>query len=109
MSAAATAPLLKDSSPRPRPTVSLGAVGLWLAPQILALLAAGLRVPFSARFPSPEEDLAMHEMLVVQMIASALLFPMLMQCFTTGFLVIAAAPVMMVFAGLLAAVGTAAT
>lgn len=98
---AASSPLLA-ASPRPRPTVSFWAVVAWLAIQVLALLAAVFRIPFSARFPAPEEHLAMHEMLVAQLVASALLFPLLMPCFSTTFLVIAVAPVMMLLAGLLA-------
>jgi len=94
---------LVPNSARPRPTVAFWALFTWLSLQAIALLAAALRVPFSARFPAPEEQLAMHEMLTVQLIASALLFPILMQCFSTGALVIASAPVMMLLAGLLGA------
>lgn len=103
MSASDTSPLLTNNNlARSRPTVAFWAVFAWLAIQVLALLAAGFRVPLSARFPSPEEHLAMHEMLIAQMVGSALLFPILMQCFSTAVLVIAAAPVMMLLAGLLA-------
>jgi hypothetical protein len=100
MSAAST-PLFASST-RPRPTVAFWAVFAWLGIQMLALLAAACRIPFSAHFPAPEEHLAMHEMLVAQMIGSALLFPLLMPCFSTAFMVIAIAPVMMLLAGLLA-------
>lgn len=93
---------LLANSPRPRPAVAFWAVFTWLAVQVFALLAAACRIPFSARFPAPEEHLAMHEMLLVQLAGSALLFPLLMPCFSTAFLVIAIAPVMMLLAGLLA-------
>lgn len=94
---------------RPRPKVAFWAVFTWLAIQALALIAAAMRIPFSARFPSPEEHLALYELAVAQMVGSALLFPILMQCFSTAMLVIASAPVMVLFAGLLAEVGQAST
>jgi hypothetical protein len=75
----------------------------WLTLQMLALLAAVFRVPFSARFPALGEQLAIHEMLVVQMAASALLFPCLFRTWATGVVVIAATPVMVQLAGVLAA------
>ena len=105
MSASLSTPLLTIKQPRLRPTVAFWAVFAWLAVQGLTLMAAGFRVPFSARFPAPEEQLAMHEMLVAQMVGSALLFPVLMPCFSTAMLVIAAAPIMMLLAGLLASAG----
>lgn len=75
----------------------------WLAVQMLALLAAALRVSFSARFPMPAERLAMHEMLVVQTVASAMLFPILFRGLASTILVIASAPLMALFAAALAA------
>src|SRR5687768_10229078 len=78
--------------------VHVGPVAAWLALQMVALLLAGFRVPLSARFPSPEEHVALHEMLVVQTIASALLFPVLFPTFATGVLVVATTPVMILLA-----------
>jgi hypothetical protein len=69
---------------------------------MLSLLAAGFRIPFSARFPAPEEQLAIHEMLVLQTIASALLFPVLFPSFSTGLAVVAATPMMLVLSAILA-------
>ncbi|MDB5323492.1 MAG: hypothetical protein JWN40_5123 [Phycisphaerales bacterium] len=70
---------------------------------MLALLAAGFRVPFSARFVVPEEQLAIHEMFAVQLIASGLLFPILFRNLTTAVIVIATAPLMVQMAGIIAA------
>src|SRR3954463_8926538 len=70
-------------------TVHFWPIFTWLALQMLALLAAGLRVPFSARFVVPEEQLAIHEMFTVQMIASAMLFPILLRNLATAATVIA--------------------
>src|SRR4051812_36028619 len=86
-----------------RARVSFWAVFGWLALQMLALLAAGLRVPFSARFVVPEEQLAIHEMFTVQMIASAMLFPILLRNLATAATVIAVTPLMVQFAGVIGA------
>jgi hypothetical protein len=75
----------------------------WLALQMLALLAAGLRVPFSARFLVPEEQLALHEMFTVQIIASAMLFPILCRNLPTAATAIAVTPLMVQLAGVIAA------
>lgn len=75
----------------------------WLALQMLALLAAGMRVPFSARFVVPEEQLALHEMFTVQMIASAMLFPLLCRNLATAATAIAVTPLMVQLAGVLGA------
>src|SRR5678815_2737468 len=84
-------------------TVTFWPVFAWLAIQMLALMAAGLRVPFSARFPAPEEQLAVQEMLVAQTAASALLFPVLFPTVSTALLVIASTPAMLLLAAGLAA------
>ncbi len=89
--------------PRQNPTVAFWPLFTWLALQMLALLAAACRIPFSARFIVPEEQLALHEMFTVQMIASALLFPLLFRTRATGLLAIAATPLMVQLAGVLAA------
>jgi len=75
---------------------------LWLALQMLALLAAGFRIPFSARFPAPAEQLSIYEMLVVQTIASALLFPALFPTFSTAVAVVLATPLMLLLSAALA-------
>jgi hypothetical protein len=89
--------------PKQNPTVAFWPLFTWLALQMLALLAAAFRIPFSARFIVPEEQLALHEMFTVQMIASALLFPLLFRTRATALLVIAATPLMAQLAGVLAA------
>src|SRR4051812_48363654 len=74
MSAVATPSLPQPSH---RSAVAFWPVLAWLVLQVLALMAAAFRVPFSARFPALGEQLAVQEMLVVQIIGSALLFPLL--------------------------------
>jgi len=99
---------------------------VWLALQVGALALSAGRVPLSARYPVPEELLAMHVMMCVQMIAGAVLFPALFgwgreagTCGAPGtrpfgglgrslgvaVLIIVAAPVMMELAGVLGARG----
>jgi hypothetical protein len=84
-------------------TVHFWPIFAWLGLQMLALLAAGLRVPFSARFVVPEEQLAIHEMFTVQMIASALLFPTLLRNLPTAATAIAVTPLMVQLAGVIGA------
>jgi hypothetical protein len=97
---AAASPL--TPSPTVRPSIHFWPLFAWLALQMLALLAAGFRIPFSARFPAPEEQLAVHDMLVVQTIASALLFPALFPTFATGVAVVASVPMMWLLSAALA-------
>jgi hypothetical protein len=97
-----------NAEPVPRHGPVLSAIAFWpvlawLALQMLALLAAVMRVPFSARFPVLGERLAVHEMIVVQIVGAALLFPVLFRTFATGVVVVACAPVMVQLAGVLAA------
>ena len=98
-----SSPLPAGNSIPHRPPLSFGAVFCWLALQMLALAAAAFRVPFSARFPALGEQLAMQEMLVVQMIGSALLFPALFRTLASAAIVIGATPLLMMMAGVLAA------
>jgi hypothetical protein len=74
----------------------------WLALQMLALLAGGLRIPLSARFPAPAEQMAVYEMIVVQTAASALLFPALFPTLANGVLAAVSVSVMLLLAALLA-------
>jgi hypothetical protein len=99
---------LDIETPRPAPRdaarapIHAAPLFAWLALQMLALLAGGFRVPLSARFPAPEEQMALHEMLVVQVVGSALLFPTLFPTLATGILAVAAVPVMTLLAAILA-------
>jgi hypothetical protein len=97
---AAASPL--TPSPTVRPSIHFWPLFAWLALQMLALLAAGFRIPFSARFPAPEEQLAVHDMLVLQTIASALLFPALFPTFATGVAIVASVPMMLLLSAALA-------
>lgn len=70
--------------PKASPTFShLAPLALWLALQLVALLLPALHVPLSDEFPRPIERIAMHEMLVVQVTAAAMLFPMLFKNIAT--------------------------
>jgi hypothetical protein len=84
---------LPASAPARRPTVSAGAIAVWLALQLIALLLGAWRVPLSANFPTPAERLALHEMLVMQIGSSALLFPVLLRNWrTTSVIMLSAMP-----------------
>jgi hypothetical protein len=60
----------------------------WLVIQLVALSLAVFRVPLSARFPLPGEQFAIHIMLTVQIVASAMLFPFLLRDAATSAMVI---------------------
>jgi hypothetical protein len=64
---------------------------VWLAVQMFALGLAALRVPLSARYPQPEESLAVHVLVVAQVAAAALLFPFLFRSIISSIIVIASA------------------
>jgi hypothetical protein len=103
MSQASSTPLAKSVDAHARSAVQFWPVFAWLALQMLALLVAGLRVPFSARFIVPEEQMALYEMYCVQMIAAAMLFPFLFRNFSTTVVVVMATPLCVQLAGVLAA------
>ncbi len=65
--------------PTSRGGISAGALSLWLALQLLTLLLAALKIPFSNHFPQPAERMALQEMVIAQTAAAALLFPLLMR------------------------------
>src|SRR3954453_14183985 len=77
----------------------------WLTLQMLPLFAAGFRVPLSARFPAPEEQMALYELLFVQVTWSALFFPSLFPTVVAGVLGVASVPVMILLAAILASRG----
>jgi hypothetical protein len=64
---------------------------VWLAAQMSALCLAALRIPLSARYPQPEESLAVHVLVFVQITAGALLFPLFFRSITSSVIVIASA------------------
>ena len=88
----------------PLPRLEFAPVILWLAVQLAALALAAARVPLAAKYPRPEELLAAHLMLTVQVSASALLFPYLMRDWRTAASVIATAWPFLMLASTLAAV-----
>lgn len=61
---------------------------VWLVIQLIALAVAVFRAPLSARFPPPGEQFAIHIMLIVQVVVSAMLFPFLMRDVKTSVMVI---------------------
>jgi hypothetical protein len=50
---------------------------LWLAVQMLALGTSVFQVPLSDQYPRPAERMALHQVLVAQVVASSLFFPWL--------------------------------
>ncbi len=86
------------------PALSLFALFVWLLIHLLALLFAMLRVPLWARSPVPGDALAIDVMLVTQITAAAMLFPVLLVNWrTTATLVLVSIP-FIEMAGLLAGV-----
>ena len=75
---------------RPPTSSHLPPLSLWLALQLLALLLPTLQIPLSDDFPRPIERVALDEMLIVQIAAAALLFPMLFTSAATTLVLIAA-------------------
>jgi hypothetical protein len=74
---------------------------LWMALQLLALGLSAARVPLFARFPNPIERQAILQMLVMQIAASALLFPALLRSWRSLVLAAAGAWPMLALANLL--------
>ncbi len=62
---------------------------LWVVMQLFALVVGAMNIPLSAR-PLPTQQLAIHELIVVQLGAAALLFPFLLRDGLTAMLVIGA-------------------
>jgi hypothetical protein len=67
-----------SSSDTPAKSVT-APLAVWLIVQLSALALAAARVPLSAHFVQPGESLAIHEMLIAQFAASAMLFPFLLR------------------------------
>jgi hypothetical protein len=68
-----------DTQPVDARAVPVGPVLGWLAVQLGALVVSAARVPLSARFPRPAEELAVHVLLVVQIATASFLFPLLLR------------------------------
>jgi hypothetical protein len=84
--------------------ISAGAMGLWLAVQLLALIAAAARVRLWASFPATGETLAADELIVVQFIASALLITWMPNNISAAAAMIVSIWPMLALAGLLSAI-----
>ena len=89
-----------STSPAPHRGLA-GPLFLWLALQVGTLLLAGLQTPLSDKFTRPAERRAIEEMLVVQIAASALLFPMILDGLWAALAAIATAWPMLALAGVL--------
>lgn len=76
-----------------RSAVHFWPVFAWVCLQLTALALSACRIPLSAQFPVPEEELACHLMLAVQTSFSALLFPFLFRNLATGWFIVATAPI----------------
>jgi hypothetical protein len=74
-----------STSHRGNPAIVLS---LWLALQLLTLLLAALKTPYSIHFVQPAERAALPEMLIVQITMAALAFPWLMRDAATGIAVV---------------------
>jgi hypothetical protein len=74
---------------------------LWMALQLLALALSAARIPLFARFPDPVEQQATLQLVVVQIAASALLFPALLRNGRSLALALAGAWPMLALANLL--------
>jgi hypothetical protein len=75
---------------------------LWLLIQLAAVALAASRVPLSADFPRPAQALAVHEMVIAQVVGSALFLPVLFRGGWRGWLamVVTAGPMLMLAAWL---------
>ena len=77
-------------------------LAIWLGVQLFALLLACGQVQLAARFPTNTASVAVEEMICVQIIASAMLFPLLLSSWRTTAACIAAAWPFVFLAGVLA-------
>ncbi|HSI34746.1 MAG TPA: hypothetical protein VK986_14255 [Tepidisphaeraceae bacterium] len=76
---------------------------IWVGLQFGLLALAAFRVPLSARWPVPAEQLAMHEMAIGQAIGGALLLPILFRTLTSSAMAIALAPLFLLLAAAMGA------
>jgi hypothetical protein len=79
-----------------------GTVACWLLVQLSALALSAGEVALWKDAPEPVDRLAMHQMLVVQILASSLLFPWMMPTLLSGLCMILISAPFVLLAGLLA-------
>jgi hypothetical protein len=72
-------------TPSPSPTARL--IAFWLIAQLAALALAAGRIPLSAHFFEPAERMAVDELLVIQLLAAPLTFPLLLRDFYNSFVI----------------------
>jgi hypothetical protein len=98
------APPVSAAAPPPADRSPAAPLFLWLIVQLIALALAALRVPLSARFPLPGEQFAIHIMVVAQVTAIALLFPLLLRNATKTLMVVLTTVPFLQFAAYLSSV-----
>jgi hypothetical protein len=90
-----------DAAKSPSTFSHQGPLALWLAIQLLVLLIPALQIPLSDQFPRPAERLAADEMAVAQVVAGALLFPLILRSLRETLLLAAASWPFLQLAGFL--------
>jgi hypothetical protein len=75
---------------------------IWLLVQLTSLGLAAVGIEFTSRWPRPAQQLALHQMLAVQIVFASLLFPWLMPSWRISMAVIAISWPMCVLAAALA-------
>ena len=80
-------------------SIAVGALAVWLAVQLVSLWISSRHWALWARAPDAAEQLAARQMLVVQLSASALLFPWMLRNISTALCVILVSAPMLIFAG----------
>src|SRR5207302_11501671 len=78
-------------------------VCVWTGIELIPLALATTRVPLAARFPAEAEIWAPQEMIIIQILASALLFPWLLPSWRAALAIILSSVPMLWLAGLFAA------
>ena len=73
----------------------------WLIPQLISLLLSAARVPLSAHPPRPIESIALAQLAVVQIVAAAMLSPLLFRSVANTIAVILTAAPMLQLTGFL--------
>jgi hypothetical protein len=94
-----------DDAAVPR-TILAPRIAVWMLIQLSALALSMARLPLAARFPLETERLAVHELLVVQFLFSAMLFPWLLETVAEALAVVFTSIPMLALAALAGGVST---
>src|SRR5687768_8425586 len=90
-----------SDAPMPRQQSLTLPLFLWLVPQLLTLSMSAMRVPLSAHPPRPIESVALQQMIVVQIVAMAMLSPILFRSLASTVAVVFAGAPMLALAAFL--------